>query len=354
MTAPRVAFVASDRKGGGRVRSFWPASELERRGWVASAAVVPPQPGAADVVVVHRPLDPSVATLIEVHQRAGAVVLVDEDDDLGCVPLSNPWRPTREMLGAHDAAVAAADGVVVTTGVLRRRYGRLARRCWVIPNRLPGWVGKVRSHVRDGVVRVGWAGVVDVHRDDLEWVAPVLADAVGSATLVLVGDERALRVAKANRVRHELYGWQHTPEDLYRKMASADVGIVPLVPGRFNEAKSHLKALEFMSLGVPVVAADLPEQRALITDGVDGFLASTPEVFGERVARLVGDVGLRTQMGVCARGRARELRLESTGGDWERVLRAAWRGRSRNRPGPGKYDADRCFGGDGPLYVGTS
>lgn len=126
MTDPRIVLWASASVW---VRSFWPADELRRRGWDVSATLVAPEPGSADLVVVHRPLDRSVLNLVGTLRAAGTVVLVDEDDDLDSVPATNRWQPTAEALAHHDRTVAAADGVVVTTPALAVRYGPpLARR----------------------------------------------------------------------------------------------------------------------------------------------------------------------------------------------------------------------------------
>ncbi len=321
VAGPSVAFVASLSE----VRSWWPAAELRRRGWRVSVAMAPPAPGVAEVVVFHRPLDGRVVRWMGEQRRAGAVVLVDEDDDLAEIPESNPFRPDPAALELHDRAVADADGVIVSTPALAGVYGPpLGRRCWVVPNYLPGWVGSRRFHGRPVDVRVGWAGLVVTHRDDLEWVAP-LRPALGRAVLSLVGDPAALRVLGCGGCRHEFFGWQTRTESLYKLMARADLGIVPLRPSRFNEAKSWLKALEYMTLGKPVVVADLPEQRRLVDDGVSGFVAGSPEEFAGRVAELVADGELRRAMGEAARERARALSLESCGYVWEATLRDAVR-----------------------------
>lgn len=256
--------------------------------------------------------------LVEEQRRAGAVVLVDEDDDLREVSVSNRWRPSPETLARHDEVIAAADGLVVTTAALAARYGPLARRMWMVPNFLPASVAAHRFHGRDSRVRVGWAGIVQTHRDDLEWLAPALPG-IGDPVLSLVGDPMALRVLRW-RGRREVFGFQSTAEGLYKLMARADVGMVPLVRCPFNEAKSWLKALEYMALGIPVVVADLPEQRRAVVDGECGFVVGGPVDFAERVAQLAADADLREAMGRSARARAAQLTIEGNGDLWETAL----------------------------------
>ena len=78
-------------------------------------------------------------------------------------------------------------------------------------------------------------------------------------------------------------------------MASADIGIVPTVA---REAFG-LTVVEFMQLGVPVIATDNGGPAEIITDGADGLLippANAPAI-AEAVARLAADEGLRKSMG---------------------------------------------------------
>ena len=73
--------------------------------------------------------------------------------------------------------------------------------------------------------------------------------------------------------------------------------------------------LEALSSGLPAVVADATGSNALVTDGVNGFLA-TPrksDAFGEKLERLVMDAALRSRMSTAARASAERY-------EWKRVL----------------------------------
>lgn len=59
--------------------------------------------------------------------------------------------------------------------------------------------------------------------------------------------------------------------------------------------------LEAMALGKPVIATDIPANRALVDHGVSGFLGSTQLELLEFVRRLAGDKSLCQQMGEAGR-----------------------------------------------------
>ncbi|MGH9281637.1 MAG: glycosyltransferase [Acidimicrobiales bacterium] len=320
----RVAFVASDNGGGGHVRSHWPAAHLRAHGHHAVASTGYPTPGTVDVLVVHRPLDPDKCDAIAAHQAAGAVVLVDEDDLVHDVPAKFGFRPSDAAKARHLAAIEAADGLIVTTAALAGHYGPRARRTWVVPNRLPASVAQARYYRsrHDTAIRVGWAGICWTHREDLEWLAPHANRAFAGAVFSTIGDHATPAVLRLSGQPTEVFPFQQDLGALHQLMARADIGIVPLAPSPFTRAKSWLKALEYMTLGKPVVAIRLPEQARLITHGVDGFLADTPADFADHVQVLIHDPDLRQRVGHAARATAAHHSLDHAS-DWAQLIQEA-------------------------------
>lgn len=86
--------------------------------------------------------------------------------------------------------------------------------------------------------------------------------------------------------------------DLFR---TCDIGVYPLPDDEWSKGKCGFKAIEFMSCGVPVVAARVGVNREIITDGVDGFLASTDDEWFEKLTRLMTDPELRARLGAAGR-----------------------------------------------------
>jgi glycosyltransferase involved in cell wall biosynthesis/SAM-dependent methyltransferase len=93
--------------------------------------------------------------------------------------------------------------------------------------------------------------------------------------------------------------------DLLRATAMVDINIAPLVVGNdFCEGKSELKIFEAGVVGVPTVASATASYSAAVTDGVDGFLASTADEWYEKLRTLIDDSELRKSMGSAARERS--------------------------------------------------
>jgi glycosyltransferase involved in cell wall biosynthesis len=96
-----------------------------------------------------------------------------------------------------------------------------------------------------------------------------------------------------------------------------DIGIAPLVPTVFAETKSHIKALEYAALGIPVVASDSAAYRDFVIDGVTGFLVKRDHEWARRLGELINDDAMRTEMGVKARELASQWTIQKGWQEWE-------------------------------------
>jgi len=82
---------------------------------------------------------------------------------------------------------------------------------------------------------------------------------------------------------------------------SCDAGVYPLTDDDWARGKCGFKAIQFMACGVPVVAAAVGVNREIIDDGRNGFLASTPAEWAEKIERLLVDADLRRRFALAGR-----------------------------------------------------
>jgi len=91
--------------------------------------------------------------------------------------------------------------------------------------------------------------------------------------------------------------WEH-----FENISKVDINIIPLEAGNpFCEAKSELKFFEAGILGVPSVAVNNQTYREAIDQGVDGFLAGSPDEWFAKLEKLILDENLRKNTGKEAR-----------------------------------------------------
>lgn len=144
---------------------------------------------------------------------------------------------------------------------------------------------------------IGWIGSPTT-ADYIKGLGPVLREVAAQHHFVLrvSGTGSAVEIAG---VTVDNPAWALADEiELFRNL---DIGVYPLVDDDWARGKCGFKAIEFMACGVPVVASAVGVNREIIQDGVNGFLASTPEEWKSKLGRLIEDPALRARFGAAGR-----------------------------------------------------
>lgn len=352
----RVVVYPADQNACGCYRLIYPAQALIDQGadvtldyggtWRALMQDTPTgtqlldvDPPDADVIVIQRPLNGLRVQAIELLQSKGVAVVVELDDDFSCIPPSNVvWathhpRVNRESNWRNiSQAAMLADLVTVSTPALAQRYGP---ECVVLPNYIPEHYLKIdRQAVRDSMrpflsqaVRIGWTGTPQTHGGDLEVCGDaVMAVCQGTgAAFRAIGSQATLDILRIPQKSREFAAWSDLQNGYPRQLATLDIGIAPLQDTAFNRAKSWLKVLEYMALGIPSVASPLPEYARILIGRGAGVLASRPREWARWLGELVRDESLRQELGEAGREAAREftveLQCERWWNAWEMALR---------------------------------
>lgn len=101
------------------------------------------------------------------------------------------------------------------------------------------------------------------------------------------------------QVETRIWSLDREVEDL----KSFDIGLMPMPDDSWTRGKGGYKLLQYMAMGLPVVASPVGVNRQIVNDGKDGFWAHSPEEWEDCLAQLIQDPQLRLEMG--RRGRAR-------------------------------------------------
>lgn len=109
-------------------------------------------------------------------------------------------------------------------------------------------------------------------------------------------------------VRVENVRWQLATAD--EELRQADIGIMPVPDNVYGQGKCAYKALQCMSLGLPVVLSPVGMNREIVTNGIEGFLANSDDEWFDAVGRLHKDLELAAKMARAAYARAQTYTLE--------------------------------------------
>lgn len=290
----------------------------------------PPLPTAADLegvdaFIAQRPVGPLGMRTWDALEGVTARVYETDDDLFAADPSALPHLTDPRVKDSIRYMMERSEMVTVSTPYLAELVQRHNRNVRVLPNCVNAdLLDLARRRGREGRVTVGWAGGQS-HLPDwahaADWIRPVLQRHAESVDFHFVG-------ADYSPLLHWPCLWTGWTDDIwdYYRAVNFDIGVAPLSPIPFNRSKSHLKALEYAALGVPVVATDMEPYRDLVVDGVTGYLVSTPEQWDKRLTELINDEAAREEMGAAARKRAAQFTIQGNWHLWDMAYEEAARG----------------------------
>ena len=316
----KIYVYPADMDGCGHYRLIWPAQALQAQGHdvelvlpsdrtnisaeVSDAGVVQRvfYPEDADVLVMQRVTHRYLADAISIIRQQGTAVVVDMDDDLMRIHPKNPaWlimhprsgKPGT-VNGEHNwghalRACENASHVTVSSTALVDRYARHGRFN-ILRNCVPESYLKV-NHIDSEVF--GWAGSLASHPDDHEQV--------GLAATRLQRDGYAMKIIGDPGGIKDAYRLDDEPltsgivkiAEWPEAMSTLGVGMAPLAPSQFNEAKSWLKPLEMAAVGVPFVMSRSAEYDRFRNTFKIGIQARKQNEWYGRLSRFLQSKTLR-------------------------------------------------------------
>lgn len=115
-------------------------------------------------------------------------------------------------------------------------------------------------------------------------------------TLKLIGARRSMHVPGVN-VENSDWSLEREVKDFQ----SIDIGIYPLPDTLWVKGKAAFKAIQYMAVGVPVIASPVGMTAEVIQDGLNGFLADSDRVWFDKLSRLIESKLLREKIGLAGR-----------------------------------------------------
>lgn len=203
-------------------------------------------------------------------QSGGVKSLMEIDDNYLIPPpvvpgIKSSWSTTvrksfeRGATGyshqAHRLLLNSIDGLIVSTDELANQYeGRVPAGITVCPNSVEpdDWEPVQHGHTDRRTV-VGYAGS-DSHFYDLALVERALDYASKHASLLKLGAHQ-----NTWRWPHEQMAWTNDLPAYRKSLQKLDIGLCPLKRSRWHDAKSDIKAMEYIMAGaLPIVQEDSP------------------------------------------------------------------------------------------------
>lgn len=285
----------------------WFGPSQWRRAWVLVKALlrVPAVLSVlrgADVVMVQREALPLGPPVVERFAARGRALVWDVDDAIW-EPFVSPtagrvpqWL--RATGGKYRWLCAHADEVWAGSRVLAEWCSRHNSRVSVVPT----VVDVPDAYPVDGPRRrtVGWVGSHSTG-PFIEAALPALRRISPPPDAVIVGASPLI----PSGVRAEVRPWSPAAEE--QALAAMRVGLYPVDRAHpLADGKCGLKAILYMSRGIPPVVTPTPTNADVVRDGIDGLHADSAEEWAGQVQRLLDDDALWDRLSASAHERARE------------------------------------------------
>jgi len=220
--------------------------------------------------------------------------VLDVDDAVWLRRPMGPW--------AQPWIARGMDAVIAGNQYLADYYARYCKNVHIVPTA----VDLDRYQMRELPVTepvkftIAWTGLARNY-EHLDYVATELADFLSDhprAELLLIANRLWLsNVIPPERIR--FVPW--SPDVEVSALQEASVGIMPLADDPWTRGKCSFKMLQYMAVGLPVVASPVGMNRDVLNHDNVGFGPESPEEWHYALKTLHDDWSLRQQMGHAGR-----------------------------------------------------
>lgn len=154
---------------------------------------------------------------------------------------------------------------------------------------------KIKKHSHN-VITIGWTGSfsTNYYMNSVAEALSTLHKKYGTKFLVISNSD-----PKLTNVPYDYIEW--TQKNEIEDLLKADIGIMPLLNGDWELGKCGFKAIQYMALGIPVLASNVGANKDIIEHGVDSFLYNDMDEFMDYIEKLIENPEFRDEMGRKAR-----------------------------------------------------
>ena len=245
-----------------------------------------------DVLFLQRPALPFSATAERLANWRNPNTIFDVDDAIFLGPQGTPNQRKKEIF---DEIVDRCAHIICGNQSLAD-HTRHRTPTTVIPTVVDTDVYRpapATSEDHRGVV-IGWMGTA-ANFDSLKMVAPLLRRMAGQegVSVHIVSNDQFEPLADVEGVEQSPWCAEREVE----RLQGFDIGIMPLLDNGITRGKCGFKAIQYMAVGIPVVASPVGVNTELLGEEKAGLLARGPKQFEAALKRLVADESLRATMG---------------------------------------------------------
>ncbi|HEU4719006.1 MAG TPA: glycosyltransferase family 4 protein [Bacteroidia bacterium] len=258
--------------------------------------------GEFDIIFIFREAIVTGSVKFEkLFRKSGAKIVFDFDDAIWHLDVSEANRmfgflkrpqKTGEIIGLSDLVFAG-------NNYLAEYARKFSTNVAIVPTTIDTEEYKAEIPAgKNGKITIGWSGSLTTIKH-FEFAVPFLRELKKKH-----GDKISVKVIGDGTYVNEELGVKGIPwkkEDEVKELSTFDIGIMPLPDDEWAKGKCGLKGLQYMALGIPTIMSPVGVNTEIITEGVNGFLATSTEEWVRKIESLITSEELRRKMGSEAR-----------------------------------------------------
>jgi len=272
----------------------------------------------ADVVVLQKLL--LRKRFIDMLRRINPRLIFDFDDALWVSPdiyshdpKVQAWYKIRTERLHYILSLAKK---VITGSHYLANYARqFARNVEVIPSSVDLERYSLKPVLNTKRIVLGWIGSPE-NLGDLEVIFPVLRKIAKEKIMIKIVSSRAPQITDIP-IQFERWVVDRDIEYLH----SFDIGLMPLNDTERNRGRCGFKAVQYMAVGLPVIASNVGAAGEVVVHQETGFIASSKEEWEKYLTLLISDKELRTRLGKAGRKRVETyFSIQANAPKWAEIL----------------------------------
>ncbi len=240
--------------------------------------------GAYDIVFIHREAFPTKDYIFEWLFRRFAKKLIYDFDD--AVFLKKPAK--------IKAVVRMADGVIAGNEFLKSYASTLNKEVSVLPTPIDTGKYVPTAEKRGGKrIVIGWMGTPTTSKylKEIRSVFEFILKKYGNVEIDIVGGTSESFLGGG--LTHKAWALDREVRDLQ----GFDIGIMPMPDNEWTRGKCAFKIIQYMAVGIPLVASPVGMNTEVVQEGLNGFFASSEKEWIDKLSLLIENSSLRDSLG---------------------------------------------------------